>query len=575
MNRSVQELRGSFRTEYLDYDALTAQLEQWANAYPDFVRKESLGTSLEGREIWLLKIGFEPDRIRPAVWVDGNMHASELCGSALALSIAESLIALHNGEEDSVVELSKSSCSTLKELLFYIVPRISPDGAEMVLKTGRYVRSVPDDKRIRGDQAYWKSLDLNGDGKMLLMRKKDPTGEFIESRDFPGLMLPRTIDDEGPFFKIYPEGVVENFDGSTIPNPHFLSDNDCDLNRNFSWSWMPEPIQAGAGDFPGYRVESRAIMEFAQAHPEIFYWLNLHTFGGVFIRPLGDKPDSKMDPYDRAVYRQVEQWAEDLTGYPMVSGFEEFLYEPEKPLHGDLSDYAYHQRGCLSYVVELWDIFHRLGIPRPKRFVDYYTQLTRNDMINLARWDRDHNQGRVIQAWEKMEHHQLGEVEVGGLNPVIGLWNPPVEEIDNILHPHTVHALRVSSLAPQIHLTKPVVNKYGADLFHVSLQAENLGYLPSYILGSAQGAQVNQELVAKIHVEGCKLVENESDIQPLGHLEGWGRGLFDDSGALYFQRSKGSVSRKTVRFVVQGKGTCRIEVGNTRMGQHSITIKVE
>ena len=86
MTKSVEDLRGLFRQKYLDYEALTAQLERWANAFPDFVRKESLGTSLEGREIWLLKIGKDPDRIRPAVWVDGNMHASELCGSSLALT---------------------------------------------------------------------------------------------------------------------------------------------------------------------------------------------------------------------------------------------------------------------------------------------------------------------------------------------------------------------------------------------------------------------------------------------------------------------------------------------------------
>ena len=80
MKKSVFELRKAFRTEYLDYESLTAQLDEWANAFPEFVRKESLGTTLEGREIWLLKIGVDPDRVRPAVWVDGNMHASDCAG---------------------------------------------------------------------------------------------------------------------------------------------------------------------------------------------------------------------------------------------------------------------------------------------------------------------------------------------------------------------------------------------------------------------------------------------------------------------------------------------------------------
>ena len=127
-------------------------------------------------------------------------------------------------------------------------------------------------------------------------------------------------------------------------------------------------------------------MDFATHHPNIMLWLNLHTFGGVLIRPLGDKPDSKMHPGDLGIYEQVEAWMTQYTGYATVSGFHEFLYEPDKPLHGDLSDYAYHQRGALAYVVELWDVFQQLGIARKKPFVDHYSKFTRDDM--RASWPR-------------------------------------------------------------------------------------------------------------------------------------------------------------------------------------------
>ena len=91
-----------------------------------------------------------------------------------------------------------------------------------------------------------------------------------------------------------------------------------------------------------------------------------------------------MNQEDLALYRQLGAWAEELTGYPMVSGCEEFLYEPDTPLHGDLTDYAYHQRGAVAYVVELWDLFKQVGFERKKRFVDNYTQLTRADMLKIA-----------------------------------------------------------------------------------------------------------------------------------------------------------------------------------------------
>ena len=142
---------------------------------------------------------------------------------------------------------------------------MSPDGAEAVLANGRYVRSVPRDERPARAHAYWRCDDVDGDGLALTMRVRDPGGEMVESPEFPGLLLPRTIDDPPPYYKVYPEGVIENFDGSNVPTPHFLSDNQTDLNRNFPFFWAPDSKQEGAGAFPLSEVESRAVVEFAIA----------------------------------------------------------------------------------------------------------------------------------------------------------------------------------------------------------------------------------------------------------------------------------------------------------------------
>ena len=40
-----------FRTQYLDYAELTAQLSAWATSYPGYVSISSLGQSAEGRDI--------------------------------------------------------------------------------------------------------------------------------------------------------------------------------------------------------------------------------------------------------------------------------------------------------------------------------------------------------------------------------------------------------------------------------------------------------------------------------------------------------------------------------------------
>ena len=90
-----------------------------------------------------------------------------------------------------------------------------------------------------------------------------------------------------------------------IPAAGLMSGSQTDLNRNFPWSWAPEHLQHGAGSHPLSEPESRAVVEFVCTRPNIFAWLNLHTHGGVFIRPLGDQPDNKMDGEDLAIVGRI------------------------------------------------------------------------------------------------------------------------------------------------------------------------------------------------------------------------------------------------------------------------------
>jgi murein tripeptide amidase MpaA len=563
----LASLDRGFRRSFLDHDTLTAQLRGWASAFPDLVRLESAGTSLEGRDIWHLTIGPDPDRARPSVWVDGNMHACELAGSSVALAIAEDALRLHLQPDQALHGMPAHLAERIRGVLFHVLPRMSPDGAECVLRTGRYVRSAPRDRRPNQQHAHWSARDVDGDGLSLLMRVVDPAGEFVESREVSGVMLQRTLDDPPPYYRLFPEGVIENFDGHHVPRPSYLSDNEVDLNRNFPFAWKHEPEQAGAGAFPGSEPESRAVIELAHRHPEIFAWLNCHTFGGVFIRPLGDGPDSKMDEDDLALYREIGEWSERLTGYPMVSGFEEFLYKPDTPIYGDLSEYAFHQRGAIAYVVELWDIFKRIGMARPKKFVDYYSHISREEIIKLARWDRGENRGRIFRPWVKFHHEQLGEVEVGGIDPRFGLWNPPDELVGEICAAQSAAWMRVAALAPAVQVTRRARERDG-EVTRLEVAVDNVGYLPTYVLSSAKKLPHNEPLSARATVIGgdCRLVDPGDALREIGHLEGWGRGLGSGETVLAYARSRGTTSRAVLTYAVQGHGTLELRIGSCRTG---------
>jgi hypothetical protein len=561
----LDALDRGFRRGYLRFDELTAQMKAWSQAFPEVCRLQSIGTSLEGRELWLLSIGPDPDRARPSVWIDGNMHASEVAGSSVALAMAEDALRLHLEPERAVHGFPEHMRERLRQVVFHVLPRMSPDGAECVLTTGRYVRSAPRDRRPNKQHTRWLTGDVDGDGLALLMRRQDPAGEFVESREVAGLMLPRRLEDPPPYYRIYPEGTIENFDGKAVPRPSYLSDNQTDLNRNFPYAWKHEPDQAGAGAFPGSEPESRAVIDFASEHPELFAWLNVHTYGGVFIRPLGDGPDSKMDPADLAVFREIGAVSEELTGYPMVSGFEEFLYSPDTPLYGDLSEYAFHHRGCIAYVVELWDIFRRLGRPRPKRFVEHYTHFGREDLERFAVWDREENQGRVFVPWRAVDHPQLGPVEVGGVDPRFGLWNPPPEKIAEVASAQSAAFLRVAAMAPALSVTR-IGRESAGDATRLTLAIDNLGYLATYILCSFKKLPHSEPLSVEARAIGCELLDPSSARLSIGHLEGWGRGRFAGETVISYGRSRGNESRAQVSYLVRGHGVLELKIGSCRVG---------
>lgn len=562
---TLRALDLGFRERYLDYETLHAQLKAWADAFPGLARLESIGRSGEGRELWMLTVGPDPDRTRPAVWVGGNLHALELAGSSVALAVAEDALRLHLDPAASIHGLPAHVADGLREVVLHVLPRISPDGAEAVLESGRYVRSVPRDPPRAGAAPRWVQQDVDGDGAVRLMRREDPTGEWAASREVPGVLVRRRIEDPPPYFKVWPEGMIEHFDGR-IPDAHFLSDNGPDLNRNFPAAWAPEPEQPGAGERPGSEPESQALLDFAAAHPNLYAWLDLHTFGGVFIRPLGDAPDIRMDRSDLAVYREIGAWAETFTGYPTVSAYEQFTYVPEQRLRGDIVEWAYRQRATVSLGCELWDLFSEVGVPRQARFVDTYAHFAAEDMERVARWDAEHNGGRIFRPWAPFDHPQLGRVEIGGIDGRVGLWNPPPSRVPELAAGVSALWMRVAALVPRLELRVERV-AVGEGVSRIRATVSNHGYLPTFGVAAGRALPFNGPVTAEAVLEGPAFADGLGPVREVGHLDGWGRGRFSDADGPTAWPDRGSTGTATVEWLVRGAGEVVVRAGSPRLGR--------
>ncbi|TMH55913.1 MAG: carboxypeptidase, partial [Betaproteobacteria bacterium] len=155
------------------YQELTDLLRSFAEEHPKLVGLESIGRSHEGRDIWVLTVsnrstGEAADR--PAFWVDGNIHSTEVAASVACVYFLKHLVEGYGNDADITRALDTRA--------FYICPRINPDGAEWALADKpKYVRSSTRSYPYDEDPIEGLTVeDVDGDGRILQMRIRDPNG---------------------------------------------------------------------------------------------------------------------------------------------------------------------------------------------------------------------------------------------------------------------------------------------------------------------------------------------------------------------------------------------------------------
>ena len=177
---------------YFDNEELDAVLTGWTDSYPQLTNVSELGKSHEGKAIPLLtltnkKTGAASDKA--AIWIDANIHATEVAGTTVALHIAHTLLTGYG---------SDTRCTRLLDnAVFYIVPRLNPDGAAWALADQpRYVRSGTRPYPYSEPVAGLHDEDIDGDGRILQMRIPDPNGDWKISSLDSRLMEKRRADEQ-------------------------------------------------------------------------------------------------------------------------------------------------------------------------------------------------------------------------------------------------------------------------------------------------------------------------------------------------------------------------------------------
>jgi murein tripeptide amidase MpaA len=499
---------------YFTNEELQTLVKEWAERFPEITRLSAIGESFEKRPIWLLtltNLATGPDLEKPAVWIDANIHATEITGTTTALHLAHTMLEGY-GKDAQITRL-------LDQGVYYIVPRVNPDGAALALaERPRYIRSGVRPYPWQEKEDGLHEQDVDGDGRILQMRLVDPNGDWKVSELDPRLMQKRDPHEQGgTYYRLLSEGLIEDFDGFLIKEAR--QPEGLDFNRNFPFQWRTEGEQYGAGPYPASEPEIRALVDFIANHPNINIAVTYHTFSRVILRSYSTKADDEMETQDLWVYKKIGEIGTHLTGYRCVSTFHDFKYHPKEITTGAFDDWMFDHLGAYAFTIELWDLADEAGI-KERKLIEWHREHPHEQDLQILKWIDKNGGLQAYVDWYVFEHPQLGKVELGGWNMMYTWRNPPLSHVAAEAARVTPFPLALGDLLPRLTLHHLEVKPLSGGEYHLNLVVENAGYLPTCT--SVQGK--NRKAVRPVRAElelpdGVTLVDGRRRVE-VGHLEG-------------------------------------------------------
>ena len=393
--------------KYYTSEGLSALGDKIAKAYPNLVKKQSIGKSTQGRDIWMLAVTNynvgDADR-KPGFYVDGNIHSNEIQGGEICTYTAWYLTE-NFGKNDYITQM-------LNDRIFYIVPTINPDARNDYMLEGNTANSpragmiaLDDDRDGLFDEDGYE--DLDGDGSITRMRRKSEYGNMIVDPKDPRKMIQVGPDDvvtSQRYEFLGGEGIDNDNDGRINEDTHGYYDP----NRDWGWKWQPDYIQRGAYKYPFSAPETRAVADFVLSRPNIAGAQSYHNSGGMILRGPGAKEDiSTYNRQDIRIYDAIGKKGEKMIpGYRYLT-----VYKDLYSVFGGELDWFYGSRGIYTFTNE---IFSRFAYYKDKNG-------GRNQQYDF---DKDLLFYDGFTPWKKYNHPTYGEIEIGGFKKNIGRATP-------------------------------------------------------------------------------------------------------------------------------------------------------
>ena len=432
------------------YDELTSILQAWAEERPDLYRLESIGRSFEDRDIWLATItNFETgaDLDKPAFLIEANIHALEVTGCTAALHLIDKLLSGY-GSDPKVTRC-------LDSRTFYVIPRLNPDGAELALADRpRFVRSSVRPYPRLDEQDGLYEEDLDGDGRILMMRMQRPerrleatpgrTAAADPARARRGSrgrrVLPGALGGDDPQLRRRHDQVRTAARGPR-PQPQ-LPDGVGARGR----AARRRPVRRlGAGDACDRSRRSSTGRTSPATSPTT-------RSRGVHLRPYAGYDDEHFPTFDLRAYKLLGEEATKRTGYPAVSVFHDFKYDPKQTIKGGGARLALRPRRRLLVDDRVLEPAAARPGSRTTASSSGSRTTRRRTTSSSCAGTTSALDGKGYVDWYPFEHPQLGEVELGGWDIMYCWGNVPPQFLEREIAPHSDFALFHLLVSPRLEV---------------------------------------------------------------------------------------------------------------------------
>ena len=476
---------------------------------------------------------------KQALLICGNVEGDHVIGSEVALGIAEYLVTGYGKIDEVTQVLDKRTFYIIPRLnpdgaeLFFqktlvehagnLRPRdddfdwlIDEDGPEDLNGDGMITLMRVKDKKgdwyiDRNDprlmhkklkttsldslyHVYPEGIDNDGDEKY----NEDGIGGFDINRNFPHNF---GYDIKG--WGVYPASEPEtralidfmnryNPEAKTRPHKNICAVLVFSKYDNLA----AEPgIECGKPEFPTPPAE-------ADDMPQLAFQFGRRDRSADQEQQRGEKKDPqprKTEDDDLPLFKKVSEHYKKITGIESAVS--------EKPT-GSLYEWAYFQYGVPAFSANLWSLrkekkasadttaqkpdqqesgaeqapdrraaMSQQFAGRSAGMKPGDSQGTQNRDQQWLQWIDKHNNGKGFVDWQKLQHPQLGEVEIGGFYPYLRI-NPPADQINVLSESHAKFALYLAEQFAEIKMNKPEVEKLSSNLFRLKITIHNDGKFP-------------------------------------------------------------------------------------------------